>query len=127
MVVAETRTILKVARTYDGAGAVRDDRHATCDRDDDPSSVERRAVTTRWRRSILDERVAVRRMRRKRYEDKYLDILDKSLSRASNVNRESVVREDVGTSEGEVYTELYPGRSSNATSMRHREAWLTVC
>jgi len=36
-----------VARTYDGAGAVRDDRHATCDRDDDPSSVERRAVTTR--------------------------------------------------------------------------------
>ena len=47
MVVAETRTILQVARTYDGAGAVRDDRHATCDRDDDPSSVERRAVTTR--------------------------------------------------------------------------------
>ena len=39
-------------------------------------------------------------MRRKRYEDRYLDILDKSLSRASNVNRESVVREDVGASEG---------------------------
>ena len=39
-------------------------------------------------------------MRRKRYEDKYLDIVDKSLSRASNVNRESVVREDVGASEG---------------------------
>ena len=47
MVVAETRTILKVARTYDGAGAVRDARHAPCDRDDDPSSVERRAVTRR--------------------------------------------------------------------------------
>ena len=47
MVVADARTILKVARTYDGAGAVRDDRDATCDRDDDPSSVARRAVTTR--------------------------------------------------------------------------------
>ena len=93
-------------------------------------------------------------MRRKRYEDKYLDILDKSLSRASNVNRESVVREDVGASEGgglyraigegwrinlkkEAYgnpnsvyfavLNLYPGRASNATAMRHREAWLTAC
>ncbi len=42
------------------------------------------------------------------------------------MNRESVVREDVGASEGEVYTELYPGRASNATAMRHREAWLAV-